>query len=190
MDTYLTPIEKPSGLIMKLVYAMSRRRFGKVMTPLKVISARMPLAFGSWVGKVSQLDHKVSIPAELNVLIRQQVARINVCEFCIDMSRWFALQQAHAIEKVDALDQYASSPLFSNAERAALDFATRLTRDRKVSPAVFHRLAEHFSERQICEITWVVASEHVYNLSNIALNIHSDGFCRVDLKPATVAGAA
>lgn len=180
MDTYLPPIERPHGLVMKLIYALSRRKFGMVMTPLKVISARMPLAFGSWVGKVSRLDGKLSIPAELNILIRQQVARINVCEFCIDISRWFALQKAHAIEKVDALDHYATSPLFSEAERAALDFVTRLTRDKKVSPAVFQRVAEHFTDRQVCEITWVVASEHVYNLSNIALNIGSDGFCRVD----------
>jgi len=188
MDTYLPPIERPSGLVMKLVYWMTRRRFGKVMTPLKVISARMPLAFGTWVGKVSRLDRKLSISQELNILIRQQVARINVCEFCIDISRWFALQQAHAVEKVDALEHYATSPLFSVAERAALEFVTRLTRDKTVSPAVFHRVAEHFSERQICDIAWVVASEHVYNLSNIAFNIHSDGFCKVDLsKPASAA---
>lgn len=189
MDTYLPPIERPQGLIMKLVYALSRRRFGRVPTPLKVISARMPVAFGTWVGKVSQLDGKLTISEELNILIRQQVARINVCEFCIDLSRWFALQKAHAIEKVDALEQYATSPLFSTAERAALDFATRLTRDKQVSPAVFNRLAEHFTERQVCEIAWVVASEHVYNLSNIALNIHSDGFCKVDLKPSASVAA-
>lgn len=189
MDTYLPPIEQPQGLVMKLVYWMSRRRFGKVMTPLKVISARMPLAFGSWVGKVSQLDRKLTISEELNVLIRQQVARINVCEFCIDMSRWFAMQKTHAIDKVDALDHYDASPLFSEAERATLEFVTRLTRDKKVSPDLFHRVAGHFTDRQMCEIAWIVASEHVYNLSNIALNIHSDGFCRLE-PPQPVTAAA
>jgi hypothetical protein len=40
--------------MMKLVYAMSRRQFGKVMTPLKVFAARMPLAFGMFVGEDQQ----------------------------------------------------------------------------------------------------------------------------------------
>lgn len=179
MDTYLPPIERPNGLVMKLVYALTRRRFGQVLTPLKVFSARMPLAFGTWVGKVSQLDQKVSIPMELVHLIRQKVAQINVCEFCIDIGRWAALQETKSTDKLDALEEFETSPVFSDAERAALNYVTHLTRFKKVSPAVFTRLAEHYSDRAICEITWVVASEHVYNISNIGLNIHSDGLCRV-----------
>ena len=44
MDTYLAPIEKPRGMMMGLVYKMSKRQFGKVLTPLKVVYARLPLA--------------------------------------------------------------------------------------------------------------------------------------------------
>jgi hypothetical protein len=44
-STFLPPIERPRGLMMKLVYAMTRRQFGNVLTPLKVFSARMPLAW-------------------------------------------------------------------------------------------------------------------------------------------------
>ena len=45
MATFLPPIENPSNPMMKFVYGMSRRQFGKVMTPLKVFAARMPLGF-------------------------------------------------------------------------------------------------------------------------------------------------
>src|SRR2546430_11448267 len=152
MDTYLPPIERPRALLMKLVYALTRKRFGTVLTPLKVHSARLPLAFGSWYGKVSTLDHKVSLPADLAILIRQQVARINVCEFCIDIGRWVALQKTGSEAKLDALDHYETSPIFSDAERAALDYVTRLTRDKRIEPDTFHRLAQHFSDREICEI--------------------------------------
>ena len=55
-DTFLPSIEKPEGLIMKLVYFFTRRQFGKVLTPLKVHAARLPIAFGMFYGKVSQLD--------------------------------------------------------------------------------------------------------------------------------------
>jgi hypothetical protein len=51
-EPFLPPIEKPNGLIMKLVYAMSRRQFGKVLTPLKGYAARLPNAFGTFYGRV------------------------------------------------------------------------------------------------------------------------------------------
>jgi hypothetical protein len=52
-EPFLPPIKKPKGLIRDLVYAMSRRQFGKVLTPVKVYAARMPNAFGTFFGKVA-----------------------------------------------------------------------------------------------------------------------------------------
>ena len=71
-----------------------------------------------------------------------------------------------------------------HADRAALDYVTELTRDKKVDPATFARLRSFWSERHICEIVWCIASEHVYNITNIGLNIHSDMLCDIARKPA------
>ena len=79
--------------------------------------------------------------------------------------------------KFDALEQYRTSPLFTEAERAALDYVTELTKDKKVNPRTFARMSGFYSERAICEIVWLVASEHLYNITNIGLNIHSDMLC-------------
>ena len=84
--------------------------------------------------------------------------------------------------KFDALDRYQTNPLFSEAERAALDFVTTLTKEKKVDPKTFAKLLEHHSERQICEIVYLVASEHTFNMTNIGLNIHSDMLCNITLK--------
>jgi hypothetical protein len=59
---------------------------------------------------------------------------------------------------------------------------TELTRDKNVRPETFARLAKHYSERAICEIVWLVASEHVYNMTNLGLNIHSDMLCDISRK--------
>src|SRR5579862_2953347 len=56
MGTFLPAIEKPDGFIKKLVYTMSKKQFGKVPTPVKVVYSRMPTAFGMFVGKISKLD--------------------------------------------------------------------------------------------------------------------------------------
>lgn len=176
-EPFLPPIDKPRSLMLRLVYSMSRRQFGKVMTPLKVFVARMPLAFGQFVGKIGRLDKKLTLPRETVMLIREQVAHINFCLFCIDIGRYFTIKASMNQAKFDALENYRTSSLFTDAERAALDYVTELTHDKKVDPANFARLASFYSERQICEIVWLVASEHVYNITNIGLNIHSDMLC-------------
>ena len=43
-------------------------------------------------------------------------------------------------------------------------------------------MARYYCERQICEIVWLVASEHFYNITNIGLNIHSDMLCDISKK--------
>ncbi len=182
VDTFLPPIEKPQGLIMKLAYAMTRRQFGKVLTPLKVHSARLPPAFGLFYSKIPNLDKKLLLPPETALLIREQVARINVCLFCMDISRWATINASMNQAKFDALEHYSTNPLFTDAERAALDYATELTKDKKVNPDTFARLSRHYSERAICEIVWLVASEHLYNMTNIGLNIHSDMLCDISRK--------
>jgi alkylhydroperoxidase family enzyme len=182
MDTFLAPIENPKGLLMKLAYYLTRKQFGKVLTPLKVHSARLPLGFGLFYGKVSKLDQRLSLTPETVMLIREQVARINVCLFCIDIGRSFVIKASMNQAKFDSLEQYRTSPLFSEAERAMLDYVTELTKEKKADPETFARMARHYSEREICEIIWVVASEHLYNMTNIGLNIHSDMLCDISRK--------
>jgi alkylhydroperoxidase family enzyme len=182
MDTFLAPIEHPKGLVKRLAYYFTRRQFGKVLTPVKVYSARMPPAFGLFVAKISKLDQQLTLPLETRLLIRAQVARINVCLFCMDIGRSFTIKSSLNEAKFDALDQYRTSTLFNEAERAALDYVTELTRDKKVNPDTFKNLARHYSEREICEIVWLVSSEHVYNMTNIGLNIHSDMLCDITRK--------
>jgi alkylhydroperoxidase family enzyme len=181
-DPFLAPIDKPEGLMMKLVYYFSRRQFGRVLTPIKVYSSRLPAAFGMFAGKIGQLDKKLQLPRETVFLVREQVARLNVCLFCMDIGRSFAIKESMNEAKFDALERYSTSPLFSDAERSVLDYVTELTRDKKVNPKTFARLSGFYSERAICEIVWLVASEHVYNMTNIGLNIHSDMLCDFNRK--------
>ena len=188
--TFLSPIENPHGLIMKLAYYFTRRQFGKVLTPLKVYSARLPPAFGLFYTKIGRLDKKLTLPPETLLLIREQVARINVCTFCVDIGRSFTIKASMNEAKFNALEEYRRSELFTDAERAALDYVTELTKDKKVDPGTFARLSAHYSEREICEIVWLVASEHVYNMTNIGLNIHSDMLCDISMKKRALSAHA
>ncbi len=177
METFLSPIETPKSFGMKLAYYFTKKQLGKVITSLKVHSARLPTAFGMFYAKLPTLDKKLELPKETVMLIRQRVAQLNICLFCIDACRAAAIRQSMNVAKFDALVNYNDSPLFTIAEKSALDYATELTIDKHVKPETFAQMAKHFSEREICEIVYLVASEHLYNLTNIGLNIHSDMLC-------------
>ena len=183
MAAYLSPIERPRGLFLRLVFFFARRQFGKVITPLTVFSARMPVAFTSFYGKLPKLDKKLQLPSQTAELIRERVASINTCLFCMDATRWYAMNTNNTA-RFDALEEYRTSSLFTDAERAALDYTTELTRNKEVSPDTFARLTRHYSEREICDIVWLVASEHLYNMTNIGLNIGSDGLCELSTQRA------
>jgi AhpD family alkylhydroperoxidase len=179
---FLAPIEKPSGLIMKMVYFFAHRQFGDKFTGIKVFAARMPAAFGQFLGKAYGLDKKLTLPRETVMLVRARVAQINICTYCIDINRYYAIKESMKEDKWEELEDYNTSPLFSEGERAALDYVTELTEEKKVSPGAFARLSRFYSERAICEIVWLVASEHLSNLTNIGLNIHSDMLCDIAAK--------
>jgi alkylhydroperoxidase family enzyme len=180
MKTKLAPIERPSGLMMKLVYWLSRKKYGKVMTPLKVISARLPISFGMFVGKLEKLEEKYQLPQYIALLVRTHVAQLNTCEFCIDIGKMEAMKRFPDQEdKFFNVSSYKTSSQFSPRERAALLFAEELTLYKKISDETFAEAQNHFTERELVEIAWAVTREHIYNLMNRAFDIESDGFCQI-----------
>ena len=184
MTPYLAPIERPKSLTLKLLYWFTRRQFDKVPGWLSVFSARVPLAFTTFMGKVSRLDRRLDVSSDTMLLIRARVNGINACAWCMDATRWYVVnKRPQTVPKLDVLDAYQTSPLFDDKERAALDFATELTEHKHVSPDTFAVLSRHYSEREICEISWIVASEHLYNINNIGLGIGSDGLCEIGQSP-------
>jgi alkylhydroperoxidase family enzyme len=143
----------------------------------------MPFAYTKWIGTVAKLNKKLMLPADTMRLIRAQVDNINGCGWCADAGKWYAMKHApQDLPKLDAVGDYRTSPLFSDKERAALDFTTELSETRHVSPDTFQALSGHYSEREICEVVWIVSTNHLFNINNIGLGIGSDGLC--DLIPA------
>lgn len=73
----------------------------------------------------------------------------------------YALKEGLTPEQVDAIANWQPSKLFSDAQRALLDYTDAMTRDIEVSDTVFAELKNHFSERQIVELTMLIGA---YNM--------------------------
>src|SRR5487761_273078 len=176
---YLPPIEDPKDPFLKQLYSMYESRIGMAIMPLKVHSARLPPSFAQFYGKINDLDRELTLSPEIVQLIRHRVSQINVCSWCMDAERAALIMASMNQDKFDSIDEYKTSALFNEAERAALDYVSELTKEKKVRPETFDRLAAHYTEREICEIVYLVASQYLYNINNIGLNIHSEMICDI-----------
>ena len=177
----LEPVEKPKTLFLKIAYWFSRRQFGKVLMPMKVIYARKP-ALLSLAMKINKFEEKqTSIPADLRLFVKTTTATLNGCTFCQDIALAQAVKSKIGTEKFAALIKNDDSDLsvFDEKEQAVLAVIREYDVQKKVSDETFDELKKHFSETEIIEILALNAFEQFYNALTIPLEIESDGLRQI-----------
>lgn len=176
----LTPIQKPSSWLVRLGYWASRRMFGDVMDPMRVIYARFPRLLRAHVGLMRLMQSEQHLDRALVVLLETYVSRLNQCTFCADLHQASAMQEKGLSPEVHQLlaeeDPSQSSSLDARS-RAALAYAKELTQTRDVSPETFAEAQQHFDEQALIELTWRVACTNYFNLMARPLGLSSQGFC-------------
>lgn len=175
----LEPYDKPKGLMLRLIYWMAPRQWGKVPTSFRVIVTRAPktLKIFSTLGKYEMKG--VRLDKELHYSLLLFVALTNGCGFCVDFGRMMVFKDGMNMEKFNALPEYQTSGLFSERERAALTYAEEVTRTKRVSDKTFEELRRHFVDWEIVEIATLTALQNFENMLYIPLGIGSDGLCAI-----------
>ena len=171
----LQPVDRPSSLLGRLMSFAMKWQLGKTITPAQVIYNRIPRMWNvSWA--LLRLDMGgMEIPEELRLLIHVRTSLMNDCGFCKDIAAARAVQQHVGLEKFQALGDFEHSPLFSEAERAALRFASEVTETRDASDETWEQLRKHFGEREALEVLVMTAISNFYNTLNVPLRIEEDG---------------
>lgn len=79
-------------------------------------------------------------------------------------------------EKILALEEYATSPLYDDQERAALEYADAMTlSDSDVEEELFERVLAAFDEDAVVELTAVISWENSSSKFNRAMRVPSQG---------------
>ena len=87
-------------------------------------------------------------------------------------------------EKLDALADYATSPLFDARERAALAYADAMTyTGQEIPDELFDELRRHFDDDELIELTIIVAWENSSSKFNHALGVPSQHLWRRRAEP-------
>ncbi len=89
------------------------------------------------------------------------------CQYCKAHTSVSATRHGIDEQKMEAIYEYRTSPLFSDAESVALDYALAAgSVPNGVSDDLYDQLAEHWSEEEIVEILGVVCMFGVFNRWN------------------------
>lgn len=180
----LKPIEKPKSILMKLAYRWSKKNFGKVISPMKVIYARKP-GLMSVAFKINHIKEKhISLSSQLRYLVQAYTSLLNGCNFCSDLVLATAFQKQLGMEKFKDLQKFRDSAYFDEGERAMLAYVEEATKNKTVSEETFQDFSQHFSEEEMVEVTWLIATENYYNTLTIPFGIESDNILNLFEKKA------
>jgi alkylhydroperoxidase family enzyme len=98
----------------------------------------------------------------------------------MDIRRAVGAKAGIAREKLDDLLRYRQSDRFTARERAALEYAERITRDDlEMTDVCTVRLREHFTEAEIVELTFIVGFQTFASKFAKAFSLTPQGFARV-----------
>lgn len=157
-----------------------RRKYGSVLDAA-LLWARSPKLFLGVAFLYGMIDRKTSpLEPALRSLVTVRISQINWCRFCVDLNSATLLKRGASMDKIDALESWRNSNLFDERERAALDYAERMTRsDIQVDNDHFQNLRAHFEDDAIIELTGLIAFQNMSSKFNAALDVPSQGFCRM-----------
>ncbi len=139
------------------IFAASEKAVGFVTNNLRIM-ARRPGIAKALLGLFGAVYMEGSVSKELKFLVGYMASFTSGCMYCSAHSAQNSIKQGVDAEKIAAIWDYETSPLFSAAERAALTVAQLAGQvPNAVSDEDFDALKEHFSEAEIVEIVSAIS---------------------------------
>jgi alkylhydroperoxidase family enzyme len=186
----VTLLENPKGLLQRLAFSYSRKRFGKVVDPVRAAGNHNGLLIASGLLETASEKGWKKLDPHLRWLANQATASSIGCSWCTDFGYFEGLQEGVDPRKVRDVAQWRQSSVYNEKERLVLEFAEGVNATPShVSDEVVAKLSEHFSDQEILELGAWIALENYRSRFNAAMGLHSEGFsedCKVPEDLATL----
>ena len=115
---------------------------------------------------------KGGVPSRTRDLVYLRASQINGCSVCVAGAARHAKQGDETAERLFAVAAWRDSPLFTDAERAALALAEAVTRlsDRPdpVPDTIWEEADRHYVEPVMAALVLAIATTNVWNRLNVA----------------------
>lgn len=156
--TRVSPLPPQQDVLLQTAFETYRRTLGFIPNSVlimqrrpKMVAALAQLASSIW-------DRESTVDIGFKRLVAHMASRAHGCQYCMAHTAGAALRLGVDAGKLDQLWEYQTSPLFSPAERVALDFALAAgSVPNAVDDELFERMKQHWSDDDIVEITGVIS---------------------------------
>lgn len=164
---------------------MARRRFGEVPEPFAVAAHHPRLMLANVMHEGMLQSGSKTLPAAVRELAVFWTARTIGCSWCVDFGTMLQRLDGLDVDRLSDIDAYATSPRYTDDERAAIAYADAMTTDpHTVTDEQVADLRERFGAAGVIELTYQIGVENMRARMYSALGITEQGFnagdaCRV-----------
>jgi AhpD family alkylhydroperoxidase len=98
-------------------------------------------------------------------LVRTRASQINGCAYCIHMHTKDAIAEGESVERLFLLDAWRESPLYTDRERAALEWTEALTlvSQTHAPDSAYEALASQFTPEEQVNLTVLIGAINMWN---------------------------
>ena len=150
--------EKEHPELSELIAKIKGARGGRLINIYRLM-LHSPALASAWFDLNQAVRYGTEIDGQCRELAVIRVAILNNVEYVIRAhGPAYALKEGLTPEQVAALSDWQPSDLFDEKQRALLAYTDAVTRDIDVPDAVFAEVRQHFSERQVVELTMLIGA--------------------------------
>ncbi|NUJ81332.1 carboxymuconolactone decarboxylase family protein [Methylocystis sp. FS] len=170
---------------VRLFFWKQKRTYGRVLDP-GLLWGRTPWLFAAVALLCGALDCRSSpLSPALRSLVTVRISQINHCAFCVDINSATLTKRGVAMAKIEALNAWRDSSLFTLEEQLALEYAEAMTvTEPGVSKEFRAKLKRQWQDDVIVELTGLIAFQNLSSKFNAALDVPPQGFCKLQRDPA------
>jgi AhpD family alkylhydroperoxidase len=183
-------------LLVRVLYRFAKRRFGEVPEPFAVIAHHPRLMVANVVHEGLLQSASRTLDKNVLELAVFWTARTIGCSWCVDFGSMLQRLDGLDVDRLKDIDNYATSPSYSEDERAAIAYADAITTDpHSVTDEQVADLRRRFGDAGVIELTYQIGVENMRARTYSALGITEQGFnsgdaCRIPWAQADQDAAA
>lgn len=119
---------------------------------------------------LSNVVGKLNIDKKIKELIKIRASQLNGCVFCVDMHVKEARLHGETELRLHHLPIWHESSLFTDTEKAALEWTEALTQFEKhgVSDELYNKMLQYFSEKELSDLSFAVMTINAWNRLGVA----------------------
>lgn len=176
---------REAGLLVRFGYWYAKRHYTAVLEPLAVLANHRKLFVTDAVTETMALRASTVLPVSVRDIAVYRVAWTVGCSWCVDFGTMLQRLSGLDVDRLKDIGDYATSPRYSDDERAAIAYADAMTATpTQATDEQVADLERRFGRDGVVELTYQIALENQRSRMNTALGITEQGFssgdaCRV-----------